>query len=82
MNWLVYHIVSGQAFFTGVILLVIASLSFLDSRPISKRITVLTFLIGAIAIVVSSTAIPYWLYAVATLITLSTKTQDAWFCQA
>lgn len=71
MNWLVYHIVSGQAFFTGVSLLMIASLSSLISRPIYKRVTVLAFLIGVIAIVVSSTPIPYWLYAVATLITLT-----------
>ena len=71
MNWLVYHIVSGQAFFTGVSLLMIASLSSLVSRPIYRRVTVLTFLIGVIAIVVSSTPIPYWLYAVATAITLT-----------
>ncbi|MBM4004026.1 MAG: acyl-CoA thioesterase [Planctomycetes bacterium] len=64
MNWLVYHIVSGQAFFSGTTLLIIASLSSTASRPLFNRISLLAFLVGAIAVVVSSTAIPYWFYAV------------------
>ena len=67
MNGLVYHIVSGQAFFTGVALLVLAAFASTCSRPIFTRITVLSFLIGVIAVVVSSTAIPYWCYGVASL---------------
>jgi len=49
MNVLVYHIVSGQAFFTGVALLVLAAYASTRSRPIFSRITVLSFLIGVIA---------------------------------
>ncbi len=71
MNWLVYHIVSGHAFFTGIILLVIAALASTASRPIFSRVSVLAFLVGVIAVVVSSTAIPYWFYAVATVVTLA-----------
>lgn len=71
MNWLVYHIVSGQAFFSGTTLLIIASLSSTASRPLFNRISLLAFLVGAIAVVVSSTAIPYWFYAVATAVTLA-----------
>jgi hypothetical protein len=70
MNWLVYHIVSGQAFFSGIILLVIAALASMSARPVYKRVTLLAFLIGTIAVVVSSTAIPYWLYAIASAVTL------------
>jgi acyl-CoA thioesterase-1 len=65
MNWLVYHVVSGQAFFTGIALLVLAAYASTRSRPIFSRITVLSFLIGIIAVVVSSSAIPYWCYCVA-----------------
>jgi acyl-CoA thioesterase I len=71
MNWLVYHIVGGHAFFTGVALLIIGAVSSTRSRPIFSRITVLSFLVGVIAIVVSSTAIPYWYYSVAVAVTLA-----------
>ena len=70
MNWLVYHIVSGQAFFTGVALLTLAAVSSTRSRPIFSRITVLSFLIGVIAVVISSTAISFWYYGIAVAVTL------------
>ncbi|MCO6043438.1 GDSL-type esterase/lipase family protein [Aeoliella sp. ICT_H6.2] len=71
MNWLVFHIVSGEAFFTGIALLVLAALLSTRSRPLYKRVTALAFLVGVIAVVVSSTAIPYWWYAVATAATVA-----------
>ena len=71
MNWLVYHVVSGQAFFTGCILLIVAAVTSMQSRAVLKRITVLSFLIGVIAVVVSSTAIPYWHYGIAAAVTLA-----------
>jgi acyl-CoA thioesterase-1 len=70
MNWLVYHIVSGHAFFTGIILLVIAALASTSSRPIASRVIAPAFLVGVIAVAVSSTAISYWFYTVATAVTL------------
>ena len=70
MNWLVYHIVSGQAFFTGAALLILSAVSSTHSRPIFSRITVLSFLIGVIAVAVSSTAISYWYYGIAVAVTL------------
>jgi acyl-CoA thioesterase-1 len=73
MNWLVFHVLSGQAFFTGVALIVVAALASRQSKPIARRITALAFLIGVIAITISSTAIPYWYYAVALFVTI------AWF---
>jgi acyl-CoA thioesterase-1 len=71
MNWLVYHVASGHAFFTGVALLVIAGLASTRSKPVPKRITGLAFSIGAIAIAISSTPIPYWYYAVALAVTVA-----------
>ena len=69
MNTLVYHIASGQAFFTGVALVIVAALVSMRSSPLSKRISGWAFLIGATAIALSSTPIPYWFYAVALTIT-------------
>jgi len=71
MIWLVYHIVCGQAFFTGVGLLILAAVSSTRSRPIFSRITVLSFLVGVIAVVVSSTPIPYWYYGIAVAVSLA-----------
>ncbi len=71
MNWLVFHIVSGQSFFTGIILVIISALTASSTRPASKRLTALAFSIGVIAIAVSSTAIPYWLYALSATVTLA-----------
>lgn len=81
MNWLVYHIVSGHAFFTGIILLIVAALASSDSRAVFKRIQVLAFFVGIIAVVVSSTSIPYVIYMVAAAVTLAwifSQYRDTW----
>jgi len=65
MNWLVYHVASGHAFFTGIVLVVIAALASTRESAVFRRLAILSFLLGAIAIAISSTAIPYWYYAVA-----------------
>lgn len=70
MNGVVFHIVSGHSFFTGIFLLVAAAFASTASRPIFKRMTTLSFLIGAIAVLVSSTAISYWWYSVAVMASL------------
>lgn len=85
MNWLVYHIVSGHAFFSGIALLVFAALASTASRPILSRGSVLAFVIGVIAVMISSTAIPYWYYALATVVTLAwiaSRYKKSWRCWA
>jgi acyl-CoA thioesterase I len=64
MNWVVFHIVSGHAFFSGVMLVVVAIALSTRPLPVFKRMSVLGVLVGAIAIAVSSTAIPYWCYGI------------------
>ncbi len=71
MSWLVYHIASGHAFFTGVGLVILAVLVSRRNKPISNRIAALAFLIGAVAITISSTPIPYWYYVVALVPTVA-----------
>lgn len=65
MNPLVYHVASGQVFFTGIVLMVIAAQASQWPRSLVRRAAGLCFLLGSIAIAISSSAIPYWCYAVA-----------------
>jgi acyl-CoA thioesterase I len=68
MNWLVFHVASGQSFFSGLLLIVIAAiLSARDNRRAASLSTLLA-IIGAIAIAISSTPIPYWLYGLLTVV--------------
>ena len=70
MNPLVQHIVSGHAFFTGIAL--ILSAVFLSTRQDKspKRFAPVTFIVAVLAIVLSSTPIPYWYYAIAAALTI------------
>lgn len=70
MNWLVYHFVSGQSFFSGGLLMIAAVLLAKGKRPIARRVAVLSFLFGAMAVVLSSTPLPYWSYGVLVLVTV------------
>lgn len=70
MNWIVYHVASGHSFFSGATLLIFAALASASARPTLNRSKLLMLLIGIISIVVSSTTLPYWLYAVAGAVTL------------
>lgn len=70
MNPIVYHIASGQAFLTGVVLIILAALLSLRENRIMQRVMVLSFLVGVILVAVSSTPLPWWFYGVADVVTL------------
>lgn len=70
MNPIVFHIVSGQAFFTGTALVILAAILSMRERRLEKRLSIPAFVLGSIAIAVSSTPLPYWFYGVAGVITL------------
>ncbi|QDV50982.1 SGNH/GDSL hydrolase family protein [Gimesia fumaroli] len=74
MNPIVYHIASGQAFFTGVALIILAALLSLREHRLARRLMVLSFLLGVIAAAVSSTPLPWWLYGIMGVVTL------VWLC--
>lgn len=81
MNPLVYHVASGQSLFSGIVLMIAAAQLRLWPQPIYGRLAWLALLLGVIAIVISSTAIPYWIYGFAGLATLpwfSVHYQKAW----
>jgi len=70
MNPIVYHIASGQSFFTGCTLIILAALMSLSDKPWARRMMGLSFLLGVIAVVVSSTPLPWWSYGVLGTVTL------------
>lgn len=47
MNWIVFHVASGQSFFSGIILICLAAAPSLAASSLIRRISVLAFLIGA-----------------------------------
>lgn len=71
MNWLVVHFVSGQSFFSGVALITLASFLSTRKKGHARRISTLSFLVGLIAVVLSSTPIPYWYYGAVAAVTLA-----------
>lgn len=70
MNGIVYHIASGHSFFSGIAFIIIGTLAAAVPRPIAKRIGALSLIVGVVGVLVSSTAIPYWIYGLAAAITV------------
>lgn len=70
MNSLVYHIVSGQAFFTGIVLLVVAVLLSKHSKGFLRRGASAALIVGGAAIAPTSTPLPIWAYTVAIAVTV------------
>ena len=63
MNWVVFQIASGRAFFAAVALLVAAVLLRSNGSPRMRRVSTWSFLVGLIALSVSAAPLPYWAYA-------------------
>lgn len=64
MNPVVFHIASGDSYFTGIALVFAALACFRSRSSRVKRLTGVAMILGVVAIALSSTAIPYWIYAV------------------
>ena len=62
MNWVVFQIASGRAFFAAVALLVAAVLLRSNGSPRRRRVSTWSFLVGLIALSVSAAPLPYWAY--------------------
>ncbi|MEX2285863.1 MAG: GDSL-type esterase/lipase family protein [Planctomycetaceae bacterium] len=71
MNWLIYHIASGSAFFTGIALTISALALALLPQRLANRFSTLLYLIGVILIAISGTPLPYWYYGLAALVSLA-----------
>ncbi len=70
MNWLIYHIASGQAFFSGSAMLLAASVFVFSRRSWVRRLASLLCIVGVIFIAVSSTPLSLWYYIPAGLVTI------------
>lgn len=60
MTWLIYHIVSGEAFFSGLLMLLLAGASIMFIRKGNAQVWALT-IVGAGVIYLSATPLPNWL---------------------
>jgi hypothetical protein len=63
MNWVVFQIASGRAFFVALALLVVAVLLRSSRFPRLRRAATWFLLVGLIALSVSAAPLPYWAYA-------------------
>ncbi|MDB5352331.1 MAG: lysophospholipase L1-like esterase [Planctomycetota bacterium] len=72
MNSLIHHIASGQSFFSGVALIVLAAVArFGKARRWSAILGTISACVGLILIAVSSTPLPMGFYVVAGMISLA-----------
>jgi acyl-CoA thioesterase-1 len=60
MNWLIFHVASGQAFFSGAALVVAGCLLSMWDKPRAKRGAVLLVVLGVLAAGISSTPLPWF----------------------
>jgi acyl-CoA thioesterase-1 len=77
-NWLVGHIVSGHAFFSGVLLVLLAILLQMRCGSVIKRCTPVTLILGVILIALSSAPLPVWYYALAAIVTITWLCTSRW----
>ena len=71
MNGLVFHVVSGQAFFTGIAVVISAIVGTERNQRFARHAAGISIFLGIILVVASSTAIPYWIYAVSLVATIA-----------
>lgn len=69
MNGLVYHVASGQSFFTGLVLILFSFFAIGHSKSLISRLAFLAFTLGLIGVAISSSAIPYWYYVLTIAVT-------------
>ncbi|MFN0051239.1 MAG: SGNH/GDSL hydrolase family protein [Planctomycetales bacterium] len=78
MHWLVYHVASGQSFFSGIALLIVAAVFSLSSQRF-RRLTFAAFACGFFAVLLSSAPTPQWYAALLVVVTLAWVA--SWFRQ-
>lgn len=70
MERLIFHVGSGQMFFTGIGMLTLATLLCGSRKKLIVRIGVLLFIVGLIAAAISATPVPTWSVVVAGVVFL------------
>jgi len=70
MNWIIYHVVSGGAFFTGMGLLLVSAMLGMTNKRWCRRLASLACLTGILLITVSATAVNYFFYVTLGVVSL------------
>ncbi|MEM7387765.1 MAG: GDSL-type esterase/lipase family protein, partial [Verrucomicrobiota bacterium] len=65
MIWPVYHIASGQSFFSGILLVLVSVFLTASEGRMARSLAFVFFVLGTVAVYVSSAGLPFPLYAVA-----------------
>jgi acyl-CoA thioesterase-1 len=84
MNWLIYTFGSGAAFFLGVGCVFVSSIAFsIGERFCLKVLANLAAIVGLVLVAFSATPLSYWLYALATAVTIpwlvAERSRKSWF---
>lgn len=70
MNWIIYHVVSGGAFFTGMGLLLVSAMLGVTNKRWCRRLASLACLTGILFVVVSATPLNYFFYVMLGVVSL------------
>jgi len=70
VNWLVFHIASGDAFFSGTLLAVAGVFAAFCKKQRLRRFSGLLFVVGLLLVGVSATPLPCWFYAAVGLLSV------------
>lgn len=62
LYWILYHIASGHAFFTGLTMVALSVVASNRSSWFLRRLTILLLLIGLVLIVINAAPQPVWMY--------------------
>ncbi|QDV37564.1 SGNH/GDSL hydrolase family protein [Tautonia plasticadhaerens] len=78
-RWLVYHVASGHAFFTGAVCLIVAAcLSYYARRRGIRTARNVLVLVGGSAVIVSATPLMPWAYLLLATVTLTWLAGEAY----
>ena len=71
-RWLVYHVASGQAFFTGAACLIVAvAMAYRTNRPCWRGILELGAFLGGMLVFLSATPLAPWAYLILSFLTIA-----------
>lgn len=78
MNWLLFHVASGQSFFSGIVLILV-SIWCDSAKPfLIRRLSGPLFVLGGLAVTISSTPAPLWCCAIVLVATINWLARKRW----
>ena len=71
MNGLVFHLISGEAFFSGLVFVGLGIGITRQANKFLRRLSPVLLVLGILLVGLSTTPIPYWLYGLLTALTVT-----------